>query len=406
MSEDKKHFRYGPSSAHRWVKCPSSLQKHGREDGVSDIAGEGTIAHKVVELTVGKSEDEIRAYLGVLMDGFTIDNDMVEGAILFHKTVAEYCATFDKSVAYYEKFLDGRSTFGVDFGGTPDCLIYGSHKDGSTDIVVIDYKFGFNPVEATRNLQLLSYCILAETVAAGYQYGMEGVIVQLRVGHPEGAVRHYKFTENDKEVFHLDMDRAIKADKKGLDIFEVGSHCQYCRRQGNCPELAGRIMEIPVPTGSALHTIDMTPEKTAQLLKMEKPIMGFYSKLKQHAVDLLGSGVHYVPGYKLVETYGRRKWSVTEEELLKLARNRKLKKSDMYDQSLKSPSQVEKIAGKKFTAGLTTVETTGVAVAPESDKRVGVDIRSISKEFKNVEASSNPRSDLVLPSLGNSTGNE
>ena len=61
MSEDKKHFRYGPSSAHRWVKCPSSLQKHGREDGVSDIAGEGTIAHKVVELTVGKSEDEIRA---------------------------------------------------------------------------------------------------------------------------------------------------------------------------------------------------------------------------------------------------------------------------------------------------------------------------------------------------------
>ena len=207
---------------------------------------------------------------------------------------------------------------------------------------------------------------------------MIGIIVQPRWNHPDGRVRTQEFTPEDMYEFLVDVQCAIISHRKKEELFQVGGHCKYCPRMGSCPKIAAQVEEIEV----AEDIDSMTPERIADLLQKKKTVLDFFDKLQKHAIDILEDGTTVVPGFKLVETYGRRNWKVTEEELTRAARNRKIGKKQLYDVKLKTPAQIEKIAGKEFVQKLSGVVTSGVTLAPVSDKRAGVDLVSVRKEFK------------------------
>jgi len=69
----KKHSKYSPSGAHRWVNCPASIKLcEGLESKSSKYAAEGTDAHEVCEYFLKNDYKDPRSYVGQKVAGFIL----------------------------------------------------------------------------------------------------------------------------------------------------------------------------------------------------------------------------------------------------------------------------------------------------------------------------------------------
>lgn len=58
MSDDKKHAKLSPSSAHRWLVCPGSVALCETVPNTSSVyADTGTAAHSLAEMCFAQSKD-------------------------------------------------------------------------------------------------------------------------------------------------------------------------------------------------------------------------------------------------------------------------------------------------------------------------------------------------------------
>jgi hypothetical protein len=348
-----KHAKYSPSSSSRWIKCPASLQYKPSEEE-TEASKEGTTAHMLNELCWTKGIDPLDC-IGLHLNGFIVDEEMAQGTALWLQTVGDYVKRFPGCTAESEVRLgDG------EFFGTADMLLQFPH-----DVVILDYKYGHTPVEAVNNTQLLCYAaihLLRRDDHPTYHL----VIVQPR----NGGVKTWTATAAEVEEFYEKVEATIFGDQTK---FCSGSHCNFCPGMLQCPELHQLAVE-PRPE-------EMTPEKAAAVLERAKILKKYLDKVEEYAQNVFESG-GAIPGFKLVDTRGQRKWAATEEEILKAARRAGVKKSQMYKSVLLSPAQAEALIGDAVTK-LCKVESTGTTVVPLSDRRPGLDIESVRKEFGN-----------------------
>lgn len=147
---DTGHHLYGPSSLERRALCPASARlEKDLPNTESPYAAEGTMLHKVVAFWIN-----IRA-TGTMPPG-------VDKLTLEQREVCRRCYEFaqsvipDRATVYIEQKISLKNWTTELLNGTPDIVA----DDGET-LVVIDWKFGRNPVApADENLQGAGYAAM------------------------------------------------------------------------------------------------------------------------------------------------------------------------------------------------------------------------------------------------------
>lgn len=407
-----QHALFSPSGAHRWIACPASLAMEERYgvDNDSPYAQEGTAAHELAEITLlTYFDDDIEGVLPVAEVAKA--RKVSENGWDFTTAMAEYIQTYVDAIMEYaegceELAIEAKSNFSdmieqPDSGwGTADAVII---TDGGKELQMHDLKYGFNPVGAEDNKQLMLY-------AAGiyYEYSLVYDIetIRLVIHQP----RNGGVSEWACDVKHmLDFVEVAKAAaakaKECVDDFSKTderlkpgeSQCQWCKAKSSCPALQ-KFVESSLDeevTGVVFENLDAAPgtdlgERLAQLLPklplIEKWIKAVYEDAENHALS--GGGI---PGFKVIEgRKGNRRW-VDEEAVDKALTGFRFKQDERYERKLISPATAKKLVGdnprrwKKLEA-LISQAPGKPKLVPESHKQPAMNL-STDVEFEDLTKS-------------------
>lgn len=192
-------------------------------------------------------------------------------------------------------------------------------------------------------------------------------VIQPRVG--DDLVRHSWPT--DVAYVEKFIDQAAEACdaalKPGAPI-KAGSHCRWCRAKPVCPAHEQAAVDALGKQPDA-----MTATELADALNKATLLKAWIADVFALAQRELEGGAS-VPGYKLVKKRPTRKWT-DEAEAEKALRARKVKVGEMFaPRKLLSPTQLEKSLPSVYetVSDLVELKSSGVTVAPDTDKREAV----------------------------------
>ena len=329
-----KHSTLSPSSAHRWMICPGSVnQEEGEPDHTSEFAAEGTRAHALAHYML----DPIRATLAE-----PDDDDMQQHCTDYMKYVQALGGIqwYECRVSYGDWVEDG--------WGTSDAIVW----DGET-LHVIDLKYGRGvEVSPIDNEQGLLYALGSyHTWSLIYDIDkIEIHIVQPRLNRFRSwqlnAAQLLRFGERARQAAleTLAPDAPLVPDEKA---------CQFCRARHKCRALAENNLKVAqLDFGSVDDEVQTLPDplalsipEQAYIYRHKDIIKNMMTAMEQSLTRALNHGQD-VPGFKLVEGRTLRKWTNPDDAEAALRKVKKLKVGQFMKTSLTSPAQVEKLLGK------------------------------------------------------------
>lgn len=402
------HAILSASASAKWMGCPGSLAMEvGKPDGSSEHARMGTALHSVAAWCLEESTNAA-AYVGRTLhvegDSIEITDDMAELVQVYVDTVREYQGPTGQLLV--EQRVDYSDVLGVpDSFGTSDCILI----VGNT-MIVIDAKFGYNPVPVDGP-QLKLYALgglpLVELFAEIDQVCL--VISQPRVSKRPSELSMSidelrEFAVEARAAAQLAFD-CIGKDEAALIASDrlnpSEDACKYCKAKATCPALRAEVADM-------VRTCGVTPATPDEFERMEvgmpvaewdhKWLAACLSKVdmiedwcaavRKEAEARLHAG-ESVPGFKLVQgKKGNRKWT-SEEEVEQLLKSMRLKQDEMYDFKLISPTTAEKLlkeSPKRWTKvqALITQAEGKPTIAPESDKRPALTITNVADDFADI----------------------
>lgn len=365
------HASFGASNSKRRMACPGSMNAEAPfPDTSSPYAELGTAAHELGEYCIENNIADAHTLIGKEFNAKIVDDNMATAVNVY----IDYVKGIEAEEAPALLRLEQRFSLEnldppMPMFGTSDCTIYGKE---SGNLWVIDYKHGQGvAVDAEDNPQL-KYYALGAILKIGDRAPITSVnvaIVQPRAAHPEGPIRLAHYTRDEILDFGTDLiDAAHAAVKPDAPRF-AGDHCKFCKAAGVCPELRGGALAVAQDEFGVIRSIDdLTPDEVSDYLTKIPLIEEWVSSIRRHATNLLESGRN-VPGYKMVEKRATRRWK-NDDEVAAWAAEEGLDDDDIFEKKLKSPSQMEKVVGKKNLPGnLTMSVSTGTTMVPVSDKR-------------------------------------
>lgn len=374
------HSPIGASGAHRWFECPGSvrLAKSAPPPPSSAYAEEGTFAHAVAEFCLHN-----RCAPPAEFQGQPVPEEMREA-------VTEYCEVVMSAVhesgtvdsGFEQRFH--LKQIHPDAFGTADAWTYNGEQ---RLLRVFDFKYGAGvPVEAKGNPQLRYYALgvllekpdlLVDTVRV--------VIVQPRCYHPDGPVRSEDIDALELLDFEADLRRYIAATEDPNAPLVPGEHCRFCPAARICPKLEEKAQALArmefAPVASAPEALPAyEPQKLAEALALADILEARIKQVREFAYAEAMHG-RTPPGWKLVNKQARRKWR-DEAEAAEALGLYGLPDDNIYERSLRSPAQIEKVLGKanaELLDSLVVKESSGYTLVPESDKRPAVKLDAKSE---------------------------
>jgi len=381
------HSRFAPSSAKRWMHCPGSMTLESQyPDSESSVyAREGSAVHLLNEMRLkkalsaqaltnskGKKIKEIAPLLHQMWDGELVDfldveitEEMIDCCQDFVAWVQSQlppgCSTANQSVIESEKRLV--TDIDPEISGTSDVTI----RDWPLTLHVIDYKHGVgDQVEAVDAPQLAIYAL-----GALAEYGTDFGTVKMTIYQPRGAGETIRTWELPLRKFYADWKTKVtNAHRRCLvekTTYIPGSWCKWCMGAHVCPKAKGgfdKMVKVNAIVPSAAREL-------SKVLGLECAVLEYLNKCKAQAFKLLSQGTS-VPGFKLVQTWGREKWSA-EKLVIGAMDNGLLDK--VSERKLKTPKQIRKILGKRYPKELdklTTTPNNGAKLVPDTDKRKAI----------------------------------
>lgn len=346
------HHRHSPSGAEKWFTCPGSLNK---EDGLYDVpseySSEGTAAHTVRERCLNTGID-VQALVG----------EWIPADDLFFEVTPDWAAYLQPGI---DRIREAKGfTWVFEYRTQMDPWIpggFGTLDAGGISknlIIIDDLKFGAGvPVDAERNKQLMIY-------ALGFWMNYarrhtKATRFLLRIDQPRVLDKGGEWYVELDELLEFAKDLEV-AVARTLDpnapLVPSPDGCRFCRasRSLKCETLDEFVLDLLGLTYSDLDNIrgkleliattGMNPERMAKVMENASLIKSWLSTI--HGIALQEAlTAEAPPGFKAVATLGDRSW--LSEQAAEEFWAGKIPEKNAYNKRLKSPAQMELVAGTR-----------------------------------------------------------
>jgi hypothetical protein len=424
--DTKAHSTFGGSIADRWMNCAGStaLVASVPPRASTSYASEGTAAHALAEYALKGGVCGVSFMVGQTFDyddhgetkSITVTKDMADAVDVYLGAVEDELRLADDAELYVEqRFVLPIATAepGEVFGAN-DAIVY---IPSLRKLTIFDYKHGAGvSVSAEDNAQLKFYAAGALLTNDWPVAEIELVIVQPRTRDADdndGGVKRWALPVAEVIEFAGEAEAAIALAKREAAItakggphlnLTPGKWCRWCDAAGVCPAkerqaLAASTLDfndITLVTPRSLPDVKaLDTARLGQVLVAIEIIEEWGKQVRAQVDDLLTQGVP-VPGWKLVDKIGRRKWIDDETKIAGHlsamfgideddSRPRKLVTITEAERLIKasvSDKDARKKALDETSLAFTLKESSGLTLVRESDKREGVD--AIARDFGSV----------------------
>lgn len=300
-----------PSRMPKIVNCPGSVNlcrqfpRLTEDDG--EKARQGILAHWLSQQKLSHGIN-----LWQFLDKTPVNDQIVDREMIVH--VLDYCKIVKTIGAGYveQRFEIVNGEF-AGFGGTPDFIFYDWFL---CILVILDLKYGFIPVTAFRNWQLLSYAwLFHETFPELPIKFVKMGIYQPRNLTKEGVYKTWQvpFLEMESEYFPK-IKQSLTDCQSSTSITRVGDHCHYCSAMLQCDSNLQTCLRI-VNLGDMQYGQEPTGEQLGNQLKLFR----FASKILKKRLQIVESISEHrlkigeqLPGYCLKSVRGSRHISISD----------------------------------------------------------------------------------------------
>lgn len=395
----KKHYRYAPSAAHRWLVCTAEpdLREAAGERESSDAAEEGTTAHWVGENCLRHIRDnkgKASYYVGKVCPetGIEVDEEMAE----YVQVYVDDCL----SGAMHAEWFGVESEFTLpaiskELGGTADWAQFTMLEREATGslsgiLTVRDLKFGTGYwVDVEDNPQLLIYALGAleqlrrNTNLVPFVHKIDIGICQPRIDTDQ-PIRAKVYTISEliswqEEVLRPAVDAAQNNPKT-----VPGDHCRFCPALSTCPAQHKQMVELAKidfarPSRVPVAPHKLAPEKVMAVLEAAPMIRSWLKQIEAHGQTLLESG-YKSDKFKLVAKRRNRSWrDGVESKIARMLGANAYKTPRLV--SVKEAEDILKREGFVLNPALYDRPDTGYVIAPADDRRPAVVKAHPSKDF-------------------------
>ena len=344
MGNSTQHLQLRPSGANKWVRCPGSVEAElGRKEGPITAADEGTVAHWIAaKILKGEDIPEIGTewevddgmVMPVLFDSdlpvITFTDEMLEHVLKYTDFFSEEKCPDN---VYVEEYVTIAAQ-GQPEGGTPD-LFYIDVRTNTLEIH--DLKYGFSPVDAAENYQLMLY---AYGVTKSF-YACKFDAYRLVIHQPRlNRIDEKTYSREEMEGHWELIFSAAELTSKETAPVMPGEHCTryYCKALATCPAFQDYVLG-----GLPEIQEELTNADIGKKLSKVDQIRNWCDAIEKEAYSLAVEKGQRIPGFKVVAgKRGSRAWG-SEEEAEQVMKSMRLKSDLMYSRKLISPAQTEKL---------------------------------------------------------------
>lgn len=374
------HDLLSPSGRDRWGVCAASVRESKKypEPPSGPAAIAGTHEHTIIERSIHQAFADPLTWIGVKMidhEGeFTVDREPAERAKMCIDYVLSRTAEMSDFKVLPETKVDPAPLVGrSDMKGTVDITII------SGDFVeLIDYKGGINPIPANCR-QLQQYLV---GFVAGHEWG-RFTRFRLTIVQPKLALKGLKpISSHDCDLNDVvQWVNDLRAEGAATDDpnapFTPGEiQCKYCPAAGACAAranfavgsvglsfgpvgtapaepvlstgqslVAGPAPDLSIETASK-DPAKMDAQQLRQILEAAPLLRQMIAAAEEEVEKRLKSGA-FIPGVKLVEGRGSRKWNQDDDATAEVLKKMGVPKDSVYETSVVSIAKAEKLRWKK-----------------------------------------------------------
>lgn len=357
-----EHAKLSASGAHRWMLCPGSVKaEENIPEQSNKYADEGTLAHEIAAEYIYYLRNNGHATIDMLAN---YTDEMEKAADDYYVYVRSLNNNYKETTILIEEKVDFSNVVPDGFG-TADCIIVDREE-----LHIIDFKYGFNPVYAKDNMQLLLYAIGALNTL-DIIIDIEKItlhIVQPRANNfstweitIEELYSYYKYIEY----------KALEALKDDAPRIPSKEACMWCKARFTCYALKNTTKKVK----SLIDKQDLTDNDIRYILDNAGLVRSFISSIEDKIYEQLNNGIKF-DGYKLVEGRSIRKLKQDAQEKLVALLGEKA-----YSKSIINITELDKLLTKDEVNSLVYLFKGKPRLVKESNNGNSVIIDSLISEI-------------------------
>lgn len=308
------------SKAPVWAECPGSQKIEGFSPHTESKI-EGIVCHKLTRL-LGTGAISMKASLETVrnsgrfspQDADFLTNEHLEMANM----AAMFCLSKGDSKSHWETFTAINCRSSAEISGISDFINYDRNVGA---LHIVENKFGYTPVFAECNWQLLCYAAGALAVRLpGDPFKINEF--HLHVCQPRdyanGSFKTWILSLSNWDNWYAELLNRVEYAARG-ETLRTGNHCRYCDAKTNCPAISSTAMTLFEMARGDVENLPLTAlsKQYSFLLEAKNLINMILNAAESRIFHEIESGTP-VPGWQIGRKRGSRKLqaSVTELEIL------------------------------------------------------------------------------------------
>lgn len=387
------HSIFGPSSASRYLICPASVHHQQPDSGHNEFTLPGSVMHHVAETCLMTDEDP------VMFVGEFIKVDPKDGSIGMIFT-EEMLTAVQKYLDYFEMLKGQYPTASISveervslewldskldiLSGTADLVL----RDLFNELVICDLKTGKGVSVAPTSPQLKLYALMAAGSEIETYESIRLIIVQPNDKHGEEFKEAFFTPSELLEWLHDTVIPAIQDAQSDNPTYGPSDvSCRWCDYSGQCPAQAKYASSVASGEFKDFADTDICQQiKVSDLEYIDSDRLSFMlagipairvwaDAVEEKALTEALNG-NEIPGYKVIETNGLKKWDPDIDIEKTLYEKIKIRKKDIIKPKIRTPKQILALAPKNKHPEIEKliIQPKGkLKLVPVDDKRDAVD---------------------------------